>query len=165
MNASINFDFLALIAEELAPYRDEDTAAFWDTLDGETDVLAYIDAALEADAKDAALIEAQKALAAQLRARQSRIEMRKEATRRFIGKLLSAAGMKSAERPLATVSVRPGNVSVSITDETSVPSQLCTVKTTTTPDKKAIKAQIEAGETVPGAELTRGNDIVTVRAS
>ena len=65
------------------------------------------------------------------------------------------------ERPIATVSKRIDSLSVKITDEASVPSQLC--KTVTTPDKAAIKAQLQAGESVPGAEMARGPDGVTVR--
>jgi hypothetical protein len=33
------------------------------------------------------------------------------------------------------------------------------------PDKKAIKAQIDAGEDVPGAEIKIGADGVTLRSS
>jgi hypothetical protein len=56
-------------------------------------------------------------------------------------------------------------LSVRIDDDAAIPSQLLTVKTTTAPDKAAIKRQIEAGEHVPGAALVRGDDIVTVRVA
>ena len=46
-----------------------------------------------------------------------------------------------------------------------MPTQLCTVKTTTTPDKAAIKRQLEAGEHVPGAELARGDDTLILRSA
>ena len=164
MNKIVNLDLIRLVAEELAPYRHEDDpAAFWDSLDGETDVLGILDATLASDASDAALIDGIKALVGKMKQRLDRIEMRKDATRRAIGKLLTATGMRSAERPAGTVSVRPGIMSAHVYDPAAVPSQLCSVKTVTTPDKAAIKRLIEAGETVPGVELQRGADIVTVR--
>lgn len=162
---AINLDMIRELSAELAAYRDDDEATFWDTLDGETDAADVLDALIADQARDAALIDAIKAHEAQVKARRQRIEMRQDAARRLIGRVLTAAGTKKAERPLATVSVRDGNLSVRITDEGAVPAQLCTVKTITSPDKAAIKAQIEAGETVPGAELVRGDAIVTVRAS
>lgn len=158
----INLQLIEMIAAELEPYR-EDAATFWDTLDGETDVLDALDVALSAKLHDDAMVDAIKAAEADLRARRSRVEMRAEATRRVLGQMLAAAGAKSVERPRGTVSIRPGSVSVNITDADAIPSQLCTVKTVTSPDKKAIKAQIDAGETVPGAEIVRGADIVSVR--
>ena len=62
---------------------------------------------------------------------------------------------------LGTVSRTTGRLSLQITDEASIPSQLTV--TTVSPDKAAIKAQLEAGEAVPGAALVRGEDSVTVR--
>ena len=89
--------------------------------------------------------------------------MQGEAFRAQMLKVMDAMGIKKLDRPRATISKRAGSLSVRITDEASIPTQLCTVKTITAPDKKAIRAQIEAGETVPGAELAQGADGVTVR--
>ena len=52
-----------------------------------------------------------------------------------------------------------------ITDPATIPSQLHTVKTTTTPDTAAIKRLLEAGEDVPGAHLVRGGDSLTIRSA
>lgn len=158
----INLEMIRLFAAELAQYQ-EDPDTYLDTLDGETDVLDALDRAIFQVQHDGTLTDAITAMMADLESRRERITMRKEATRRFIGVLLGAAGMHKAERPGATVSVRPGNLSVRITDERDIPSQLMRVKTTSAPDKTAIKARLEAGETIPGAELVRGDDIVTVR--
>ena len=54
---------------------------------------------------------------------------------------------------------------VDITDPATIPSQLHTVKTTTTPDTAAIKRLLEAGEDVPGAMLVRGGDTLTIRSA
>lgn len=162
MNVQTNL--IAIVAAELDAYRD-DAECFWDTLDGETDALTVIDRTLTSMQDDEALAEAIKAQEAALKARRDRIAMRADAKKRVLGQVLRAAGEKSVERPRATVSVRDGNLSVRIEDEAEIPSQLLTVKTTTAPDKTAIKKQIEAGERVPGASLVRGGDIVTVRVA
>jgi hypothetical protein len=91
------------------------------------------------------------------------MEARAKAMDAALLSILDATGEKKVERPRATVFRRSGSLSVNITDEASIPSQLC--KITTTPDKAAIKAQLQAGEAVPGAELARGSDGITVRVS
>lgn len=148
------------IAAMLAPYAD-DADAFWTTLDGETDALDMIDRHLAAAQSDAALAEAIKAQEADLKARRDRIEMRGKAHRDVIRTIMQASGQRKLERPRGTLSLSAARLSLSITDEAAIPTQLC--KTVTSPDRAAIKAQLEAGETVPGAELVRGDETLTVR--
>lgn len=163
MNAP-NLTLIEAIASELAEYRDDDEA-FWTTLDGETDALDLLDTFLAGMQDDETLAEAIKAQETALKMRRERIEMRATAKKRVLGQILAAAGMKKAERPRGTVSIRPGNLSVRIVNEDDVPSQLVREKITRAPDKAAIKAQIEAGEKVPGCELERGADVVSVRVA
>jgi hypothetical protein len=160
-----DFALIAAIADELAPYRDEDEAAFWDSLDGETDALDLLDRFLASQREDEALVDAIRAQEAALKARRDRIDMRAAAKKRVLAQILAAAGMKKAERPLGTISIRPGSIGVKITDEDAVPTQLTREKITRAPDKAAIKAQLEAGEDVPGCELYRGPEIITVRVA
>lgn len=141
--------------------EDFDPDTFWDTLDGETDALDLIDHVLASMQDDAALADATKAQADELSARARRIKARADAKKASLKTILDATGQRKVERPRGTVSKLAGRLSVNITDETAVPSQLC--KTTVSPDKTAIKKQIEAGEDVPGAELVRGDDTISVR--
>ena len=140
-----------------------DPETFWDTLDGETDALDVVDHVLSRMMQDEELAKAIADQSKLLMARKSRIDARAAAMKGTLLTILDASGQKKLERPVATISRRSGSVSVCIMDEAAIPSQLCTVKTTTAPDKAAIKKQIEAGEIVPGAELQRGPDGVTVR--
>jgi hypothetical protein len=142
---------------------DYDDAAFLDTLDGETDALDIADRLIADIQGDEALSAAAKAQARALQDRAARIADRATARRAALCALLKAMGKKKLERPAATVSVRPGNISAHITDPDAVPTQLC--KMIKQPDKAAIKQQLEAGEAVPGAELARGNDILTMRVA
>lgn len=141
----------------------DDEAGFLDTLEGETDALEIADylirGALDADAMAAAT----DAEIERLKARKARFASRHDAFRRAQLDLLDAMGLKKLERPRATISRRAGSMSVQIRDEADIPSQLMTVKTTRFPDKAAIRAQIEAGVVVPGAELVRGSDSISMR--
>lgn len=141
--------------------EDFDAETFWDTLDGETDALDLMDHILVSMQEDEAMAVAIKAQVDELAARQRRIAARAAAKKKSLGAILDATGQKKAERPRGTVSRLAGRLSVQITDEAAVPTQLC--KTVVTPDKAAIKAQIDAGEEVPGASLVRGEDTVSVR--
>ena len=165
MNLHANIPLIESISAELTDMLGEDFDAetFWDSLDGETDILDIADRIIAHMQADAALAAAAKEQAATLAKRASRIASRDGAHKKALLMLLEASGQKKMERPAATVSRRAGSLSVQITDEASIPSQLCTVKTTTAPDKAAIRKAIEAGETIPGAELVRGPDGVTVR--
>jgi hypothetical protein len=161
-------DTLRLIEIVAATLRDQlgeeyDEATFLDTLDGETDAMDIADRLIADIQGDEALSAAAKAQARALHDRASRIADRATAHRAALCALLKAMGEKKLERPAATVSVRPGNVSAHITDPEAIPTQLC--KVVKQPDKAAIKAHLVAGEKVPGAELIRGNDILTVRVA
>jgi hypothetical protein len=140
---------------------DFDLETFMDTLDGVTDAADIADRMISDMLAAEAMGEAIRSEIADLTERRDRYDARKDAFRRQLLALLDATGEKKMERPRATISRRAGFPSVHITDETAIPSQLC--KTTVAPDKAAIKAQLLAGETVPGAQIVMGADGVTVR--
>lgn len=162
MNIQSNLPLIAAMAEMLAPYRD-DEETYSDTLEGETNVMDLLDGEIAAMQSDEALAEAIKAQEDALRVRRERVSMRAEAHKKNLKLILQHAVLQKAERPRATVSIRPGSLSVRIVDEAEIPSQLMREKVTRAPDKAAIKAQIEAGVEVPGAVIERGDDTVSVR--
>lgn len=143
--------------------EDFDAETFWDTLDGETDAIDLIDHILASMQDDAALADAAKSQATAIAARAKRITERAAAKKKTLKLILDATGQKKVERPRGTVSKMAGRVSVEITDENAIPTQLCVTKIQ--PDKSAIKKQLDAGEDVPGARLVRGSDTVSVRVA
>lgn len=163
MNIHADLPLIKRVSDQLRDMLgdDFDDETFLDSLDGETDAMDIADRLIASMQDDTALANAAKAEAADIAARAKRIAERAEAKKKALFLVLDATGQKKLERPRATISRRAGSLSVCITDETSIPSQLC--KTTVTPDKSAIKKQLEAGEEVPGAELRRGEDGITVR--
>lgn len=164
-----NYTFIEAVAADLRAYMGEDfdEAAFADTLDGETDFADLADAVLERMQDDEALAEATGAIIGQLAARRDRLAARIPGYKAILLRLLDAAGLSRLERPRGLVSRRKGSVSVRIIpgEEADIPTQLMRETVTRAPDKIAIKAQLEAGERVPGAELVRGPDSVTVKVS
>ena len=163
MNIRPDFSAIKRTAAEILDILvdDPDDQAFLDTLDGETDALDIADTLISRMMHADAMAEAIKAQEDALAARRKRYEARKDALRGIMLQLIDAMGVKKLERPAATISRRAGGTSCVITDEAQIPSQLC--KAVTSPDKAAIKAQLMAGEVVPGAALVTGDDGVTVR--
>lgn len=158
----IDLNLVRQVADMLAPYRD-DEELFLDTLDGETDALDIIDRELAAELHDRALADAINGQIDLLRKRVTRIMDRADTRRLAILRVMQAVDVRKMERPLATISRRDGSVSVRITDADAVPTQLC--KVVKSPDKTAIRKQIETGEAVPGAELARGDETLSVRVA
>lgn len=142
---------------------DFDDATFFDSLDGETDAGDILDRLIWNTQNDLHLIDALKEHEAALKARRSRMEARVDANKAAMLAVMDAAGVGKAERACATLTRRNGSASVHITDETALPTQLCQIKRV--PDKKAIKAQLDAGEDVPGAEIRIGESTITMRSA
>lgn len=141
-----------VIRQHLGDDFDEET--FWDTLDGETDALRIVDHLIAQAHDSAAMSDAAKAQADELKARSDRFKRRATAAKAALLQILQTTGERKLERPGATVSIQKGRESVKIFDAAAVPSQLH--KVVSTPDLTAIKAQIAAGENVPGCTIERG---------
>lgn len=80
------------------------------------------------------------------------VEQNAQYLRTYLQHHLEFTGKKSLETPAFAIRLRK-STAVLITNEEDVPRQLLRKKTTYDPDKGAIKAQLKAGETVPGCEL------------
>lgn len=163
MNIQANIGLIEQVSATLRDMMGDDFDAdtFWDSLDGESDAMDMIGHLItsrveaksyEAGAKDAAAL---------FTARVQRMATKQKAISAALGRILDATGETKVAHPLGTVSRTKARVSAQVTDEASIPSQLTV--TTTRPDMAAIKAQLEAGEIVPGAELVAGEPGLTVR--
>ena len=141
--------------------EDFDHDTFMDTLEGETDVMEVMAHLIRDREQAKAYATACKEEAKTYQERSKRLEDRANAVTRAMGDILDAVGERKIAHPLGTVSRTKGRETVQITDENDVPSQLC--KVVTSPDKTAIKARLDAGETVPGAALAKSPDGVSVR--
>lgn len=141
--------------------EDFDVETFTDTLEGETDVMEIMSHLIRDREQAKAFAAACKEEAKTYAERAQRLEARANAMTKAMGDILDAVGERKITHPLATVSRTKGRHTVQITDEKALPSQL--FKVVTSPDRTAIKAQLDAGEDVPGAELQTSPDGVSVR--
>ena len=156
----LNSSMLTYMAEELAPYSEE-LEVFWDTLDGETDVMDLVSSVLTQISDAEAGMIACHEMAKRYSERRSTLDARKVRLNKMLKTIMLCANQSKIPHPLGTVSLRKGTESVAITNEKEIPSQLC--KTTVTPDKTEIKKQLKAGVQIDGAELVTGPLTISIR--
>lgn len=140
---------------------DDDPETFLDTLDGQTSAMEILGQLIIERMVAKTNEDAAKEVAATFAARAQRMANKQAAISRMMGEVLDAIGETKIPHPLGTVSRTKPRQSVEILDESEIPTQLMRVKRS--PDVAAIKAQIEAGENVPGAILKTGEPGITVR--
>lgn len=95
--------------------------------------------------------------------RAKRHAARQEKKREIILQLMDILGMKSEDFGDVSVAVSPGVSSVVITDEAALTDEYVTEKTVRTPDKRAIKADLEQGVVIEGACLSNAVPFITIR--
>lgn len=151
---------LTYLSEILSEYKD-DLETFWDTLDGETDVMDMVGSAIQ----DIVTAEGDQAkldhMILKYTHRRDAVIAKKHALKRALKIILLATDQKKIPHSLATITLRDGSQSVVIDDEKKIPTQLC--RTTVTPDKAAIKKLLTAGETIDGAVLHTGPQSISIR--
>lgn len=158
---SINFDLAEAIKRIREMCADDDEQTLLDTLEAATDAHELADSLIDSIMDDDTTADAIHDREGLLKARRERIEWRARQKRKALLDLLGLMGVKKLERPCATISRLSGRTRAEIITEADIPSQLC--KVVSTPDKTAIKAALEQGETVPGAVLVRGDDSLSMR--
>lgn len=150
------------LVDRLRTLCGDDEEAFLDTLDGEADtteaarrVLRWL---LEQDAQARAMGELSDLYAA----RSKVFEGRCDGTRRALFHFMEYLGVKSMPLPEATLSIRQGTIGLAgEADPDTLPDDLVRIKRE--PDKKAIRAALEAGREVPGYLLSNGAPSLSVR--
>lgn len=96
-----------------------------------------------------------------LKIRVSRFEKRRDAMRDLIFRIMSAADLRKAELPEATLSIRPGVAKVIVENEGDLPDDFWRV--TRSVDKAAIRDALKAGKFVPGATMSNGEETLSIR--
>lgn len=148
-----------LLADHPELADDEQLRA--DVLEGETSLDEVLERLWQIECESKGMIAAIAERQKDLQARKKRFEHRVEVMRALMLSVLRRADLPKRELTEFTVSRRAGSASVHIDDADAVPRQLC--KVSYSPDKTAIKKQLEEGELVPGAILVTGTETVSVR--
>ena len=134
---------------------DTDEAALMEALrEGGADVhellVRLLRARGEADANMKAIADRMEAM----RGRVERFHRQAEEYRAAAYSILDALGLTKWRNAEFSASVSPGRPGVIVTDEAALPDRF--VRVVRQPDKAAIKAALEQGEVVEGAELSNG---------
>lgn len=151
------------IDDMLAAYPDllDDETLRADMLEAETSLPALASKIVRARGERLAHAEGLNDYIKELTQRRDRLSRGADGLKGLLLKLMATAKLPSLPLPEATISVRAGNDTVSITDIDALPQG--TFSLVRQPDKAAIKAMIDAGEDVPGAALVAGENVLTVR--
>ena len=156
----IDSGLITLVAEQLDDHKN-DLEAFWDTLDGETDILDFVGVLLERLLETESQIDAIDLLIDKYTKRKSGLAKRKDDIKNSLHKVMKWTGQKKIPHAIATISERKGVDVVNITNVKAIPSQLC--KVTVTPDKTEIKKQLQAGVKIDGAEIVQTSETISIR--
>lgn len=157
----------AVIQQQIAnlvlqfPDLADDEVLRHDMIEGETEAFDFLSQIVRKIGDTKSLAAGTGEYIKELSERKARVERREEALRALAFKIMSAADIKKAELPEATLSVRNGAAKVVIHDEAAIPAD-CT-KTTVAPDKAAIKEKLAAGQSVPGAYMSNGEPTLSIR--
>lgn len=106
-----------------------------------------------------ALKDESKKLAERAKAAENRVSSMKD----YVAKSLETACKKSIKAGIHQVTVKAPSKSVEITDAHSIPPEFVEYVTTIKPDKLAIKHQIEAGISIPGAQIKSGKPSLIIK--
>jgi len=152
---------ITAIRETVRAIDPDDDDLLIGMIEGSTDAGELLDDLLEMEATAQSHITANKERMKQLSDRNARLDAKGQAARAGMQKVLDAAGLRKMERAAATVSLRAVPPKVEGEDITSLHEGF--IRTTYAPDKGAIKAALESGETIPGWRLTNGSESIAIR--
>lgn len=140
----------------------DDEQAIADTIEGETNLIEAIGAAVarlnELEALQTGLDEYVKTL----RERSSRFGSQTERIRQAIANGMDAGGLKKVELAHATISLRAAAPSLGAVNEADIPARFF-VDQAPKLDKRALLAALKADERIPGASLANGAPSISVR--
>lgn len=146
---------------ELYPEIAEDESLRADVLDAETDFHKLIDTLVKRKLDAREMATGAKARKQEIGERQSRFERQEAGFDTLIKSLMQFADMQKVVLPEATVSITKPRTKVNVIDVNELPQGFYIVERK--PKSAEIKAAIEAGEKVPGAELALGEEGLMVR--
>lgn len=149
---------LALIHDDVA----DDDELRETSIDGETELLPAIDASLRRLSELSELTKAAKSEAATIQARAARFAAAEKRMRDELASIMVALDLRKLERPIATLSLGKGRVSLDLTDPAEVPRQYYTQPAPAI-DERMISDALKAGAFIPGATLLVGGPVLSIR--
>lgn len=153
----------AEISRLLAVYTEiaEDVELLADSIEGETGLYKILERALSARQEADMMAVAIKERETALKTRRERYEQQSDAYKALMLNMMQYASQDKVTLTEATLSITKPRTSVCVEDANQLPQGY--YQTERVADKKAIKAAIDAGETIPGASLKTGEAGLTIR--
>ena len=104
--------------------------------------------------------EAIKAAETEMAKRRKALEQRVTWLKGYLKSNMELTGIQTIECPYFKLSIAKNPASVEVLDETQIPEHFKRIETVVHLDKTAIKAAINAGQTIDGARLVNGTRLV-----
>jgi len=143
------------------PELSEDETLRLDMIEAETDALKVIGKALDERMEATAMVAGINSHIDALTVRRDRYDRKAEAMKLLIKSIMEVGHLPKLALPQATLSLTDPRVVVNIINADDIPQGYVRIKRE--PDKTAIKAALERGDEIPGAELGFGKDGLTIR--
>lgn len=152
----------ALLAS-LSAHDDDELVA--DAIEGETDLLEAIDAALSEMDECDVMVEGLKAKIEQFTERKRKTEDRKKRVQALIEQAMLTTEQQSFRLPTATLTLRKNAPGLIVQDESAIPSRFFVKQERPAPklDKRGLLEAIKAKEEIKGATLDNGSVTLSVR--
>lgn len=143
------------------PELEEDSTLLADMLDGETDLHRVLEKLLNERREAETMATAVKDREADLTERRKRFERKADGVKKIMLQLMEAAQQDKVTLTEATLSITKPRTSVQVLDVDALPQGF--FRNERKPLTTEIKAALEAGDKVPGAELVLGSSGLMVR--
>jgi hypothetical protein len=147
----------------LTPGLEMDEQLKLSMLEGETELFEVVRELLNENENDDGIIAALDEQVDQRSIRIERAKARIEARKSAIMSLMDSAGETSLKLPEATLSLRTLKSRPKVVNADELPDSFVTIETLRKPDRDAIDAAFERGETIPGVSITNGGASLSVR--
>lgn len=144
---------------------DDDAELVADSIEGETNLIEALDAALsEIDECEVLIVGLDEKIKA-FEARKKMQKDRAERVRALIEQALVMTDQQSLKLPTATISLTRRAAGLIVSNEADIPARFWVEQERPAPklDRKALADALKAEETIPGAELDNGSVSLSVR--
>ena len=98
-----------------------------------------------------------------LQDRKKSLQAKDASVRDYLKHNMQSSGITNIKCPLFSITLAKGRDVVVIDSEPSLPDKYVTVKTSVSPDKKAILSALKSGEVVPGAHLEKSSESLRIK--
>ena len=142
--------------------EQDDPQLILDTIEGSTDLGEAICVVYGEIVEDGIIATGLKTTIEVFQARLSRIESSVEIRKNIILMAMTKAGIDTLKTPIGTLSVKNTPPKTVITDEAQIPARFWKPQEPTL-DRKALSDALKASESIPGAALSNGGIILSVR--